>query len=149
MWSQVGLPARSVLHDKVHNSIGLCVVAREDLERYRGDELADEVQPLLLIVDLFHMNIICWNTLVASCDTFILMLASRPCAKVLHLVHQLVTGFLREHGEPEDIWTRLLEMILCEDSNIVWMNVFCFPVHWVLKDLPQIAVSVRGVVVSC
>lgn len=36
-----------------------------------------------------------------------LVITQRPLAIVLHLLHQLITGRLREDGEPVDIRTRL------------------------------------------
>lgn len=50
----------------------LGVIAREDLESDRGDEFSDKVQPFLIKIDLFHMNVICRDTLVASTDTLVL-----------------------------------------------------------------------------
>lgn len=50
----------------------LGVIARENLESDRGDEFPDKVQPFLIEIDLFHMNVICRDTLIASGDTSVL-----------------------------------------------------------------------------
>lgn len=36
-----------------------------------------------------------------------LVISQRPLAIVLHFSHQLITGRLREDGEPVDVWARL------------------------------------------
>lgn len=61
-----GLSVRSVLHHKVHHCIALGVVSREDLQRDWGDELSEEVQPLFFKTDLFHVDIVGGNGLVAA-----------------------------------------------------------------------------------
>lgn len=50
----------------------LGVVAGEDFECDGCNKLSNKVQPLLLVVDLLHVNVICGDTLVTSCDTPVL-----------------------------------------------------------------------------
>lgn len=50
----------------------LCVVAGENLERDGRDELADEVQPLLVEADLLHVDVVRRHRLVAAGDTLVL-----------------------------------------------------------------------------
>lgn len=50
----------------------LGVVAGEHLERYGRDELPNKVQPLLLVVDLLHVDVVRGDTLVAARDTPVL-----------------------------------------------------------------------------
>lgn len=50
----------------------LRVVAREDFQGDGRDELADEVQPLFVEADLFHVNIVRGHRLVATSDPLVL-----------------------------------------------------------------------------
>lgn len=50
----------------------LGVVAGENLERDGRDELADEVQPLLVEADLLHVDVVGRHRLVAASDTLVL-----------------------------------------------------------------------------
>lgn len=148
VWSEVGLSSRGVFHHKVHDGVALGVVAREDFQSDRRDELADEVQPLLIVAYLLHVDVVCGHGLVAASDSLILVSPSRPGSVVFHLLHNLVTRPFREHREPEHIWTRLFQEVFCEDACVVGVDVLFFPIHWVFKYLPQIAVVMRCVIVS-
>lgn len=143
------LSMRRVLYYKVHHCIALSVVSREYFQRDRGDELSKEVEPLFFKTDLFHVDIIGGYSLVATRDSFVLMFASGPGAIVLHLLHQLITSRLCEQGEPEDIRTRLLQVVVCENLCVVLVDVLLLPVHWVFEYLPQVVVIMRNVIIGC
>lgn len=144
-----GLSFRSVLHHKVHHCISFGVVSREDLQRDWGDELSEEVQPFFFKPDLFHVDIVSGNGLVASRDPLVLMFAPGPRAVVFHLLHQLVTGRVREQREPEHVWTRLLHVVVGEYLGVVLVDVLLLPVHWVFEYLPQVVVIMRNVIIGC
>lgn len=113
----------------------LGVVSGVELLGDWGDVVLQELQPLLFVADLVHVDVHGGDVLVAAGETLVLLghrkegqvspplganMAARlgarqpylvgssgPLAVVLHGLHQLVTHLLREDGEPVDVRTGL------------------------------------------
>lgn len=111
----------------------LGVIAREDLQSHRGDEFSDKVKPLVIKIDLFHMYVIRWDTLVASSDSLVLRMENRRLD---------IQSLINLQCYRDVIWksdrNRFLDAFMChQDTTNSWRNLliqFTNPTEWFIYE---------------
>lgn len=89
----------------------LGVVAGENLERDGRDELADEVQPLLVEADLLHVDVVRRHRLVAAGDTLVLGRKGRSFTMINDAVPTLFNTSLHFKGPVDNKKVKRLQQI--------------------------------------
>merc|ERR550534_1838834 len=117
-------------------------VSREDSFLERSDIEVQHIEPLLVKTDLVHVNISRRHSFIAAFQTFIIIAAIAPFAKVFSLSHKVCAESLGEHREPVNIRTRLLGVLESHARRVVWVEVPQFPVVPVPLHLPELVVQV-------